>query len=181
MDTNVKKFKYSTVKKLLCVLVCAITFFFALKIGITAVFTAVYLQDEYNTPQNAQSTVLTDWTASHSFYRAFVNDIVSVKDIVSNETDIAEITQKLVEAKQDYIASALEEAEKLKAAAAETARQQETQPYYDSDNGENITEPVEEITYYSDAYRNNSASVRITVNNSTVGYFDVFINGVHVS
>ena len=45
LDTNVKKFKYSTVKKLLCVLVCAITFFFALKIGTTAVFTAVYLQD----------------------------------------------------------------------------------------------------------------------------------------
>lgn len=176
LDTNVKKFKYSTVKKLLCVLVCAITFFFALKIGTTAVFTAVYLQDEYNTTQDARSTVLTDWTASHSFYWAFGNDIASVKDLVSNESDTAEITQKLVEAKQDYIASALEEAEKLKAAAAKTARQQETQPYYDSDNGENITEPVEEITYYSDAYRNNSASVRITVNNSTVGYFDVFIN-----
>ena len=175
LDTNVKKFKYSTVKKLLCVLVCAITFFFALKIGTTTVFTAVYLQDEYYTSQNAQSTVLSDWTASRSFYHAFRNDISSIKDLVSYEADIAETNQKLLLAKQGYIESALKEVEKLKAAATETAKQQQAQQYYDGED-EDITEPVEEITYYNSDYLNSSASVRITINNRTVGYFDVFLN-----
>ena len=175
LDTNVKKFKYSTVKKLLCVLVCAITFFFALKIGTTTVFTAVYLQDEYYTSQNAQSTVLSDWTASRSFYHAFRNDISSIKDLVSYEADIAETNQKLLLAKQGYIESALKEVEKLKAAATETAKQQQAQQYYDGED-EDITEPVEEVTYYNSDYLNSSASVRITINNRTVGYFDVFIN-----
>ena len=175
LDTNVKKFKYSTVKKLLCILVCAITFFFALKIGTTTVFTAVYLQDEYYTSQNAQSTVLSDWTASRSFYHAFRNDISSIKDLVSYEADIAETNQKLLLAKQGYIESALKEVEKLKAAATETAKQQQAQQYYDGED-EDITEPVEEITYYNSDYLNSSASVRITINNRTVGYFDVFIN-----
>ncbi len=175
MDTNVKKFKYSTVKKLLCVLVCAITFFFALKIGTTTVFTAVYLQDEYYTSQNAQSTVLSDWTASRSFYHAFRNDISSIKDLVSYEADIAETNQKLLLAKQGYIESALKEVEKLKAAATETAKQQQAQQYYDGED-EDITEPVEEVTYYNSDYLNSSASVRITINNRTVGYFGVFLN-----
>lgn len=175
LDTNAKKFKYSTVKKLLCILVCAITFFFALKIGTTTVFTAVYLQDEYYTSQNAQSTVLSDWTASRSFYHAFRNDISSIKDLVSYEADIAETNQKLLLAKQGYIESALKEVEKLKAAATETAKQQQAQQYYDGED-EDITEPVEEVTYYNSDYLNSSASVRITINNRTVGYFDVFLN-----
>ena len=142
LDTNVKKFKYSTVKKLLCILVCAITFFFALKIGTTTVFTAVYLQDEYYTSQNAQSTVLSDWTASRSFYHAFRNDISSIKDLVSYEADIAETNQKLLLAKQGYIESALKEVEKLKAAATETAKQQQAQQYYDGEDEDKLHDGI---------------------------------------
>ena len=147
MDTNAKRFKYSTVFKVLCVLICFSSFFAALKIGMTAVLTAIYVNDSYS-PDGVFTDVdeVTDWTANYSFLNVFRSDVCSVRQEVMYEHDVAQMRKTLSDSRQGYIDEAVKISERLAKEKAEDEKKygeyETTTLYYgDEDGGEYYEEP----------------------------------------
>ena len=151
MDTNVKKFKYSIVFKILCVVISFASFFVALKIGLTAVLTAIYVNDAYS-PNGAFADVseTTDWTANYSFLRIFGSDVRSVRQEVMYDTDVAQMRKTLTDSRQGYIDEAVKISERLakeKADAEKKYKEYETTTVYYGDEGDEEYYEEPETTY----------------------------------
>ncbi|MCM1114116.1 MAG: hypothetical protein NC397_01320 [Clostridium sp.] len=70
MDTNAKKYKYSPITKLLCIILAAITFTAASGLGALTVLSVLYNDTSKNT--------INVWTDSDEFQNYFSQDISSV-------------------------------------------------------------------------------------------------------
>lgn len=66
MDTNVKKFKNSALTKVICVVLCIVTFAFASGLTAAGVLSIIYVNDEGGAEQ---------WSQSNTFQRVFINDL----------------------------------------------------------------------------------------------------------
>lgn len=153
MDTNVKRFKYSIVFKLLCVIISFASFFVALKIGLTAAFTAIYINNAYSPNGTfSEANEAVDWTANNSFLNVFSSDVRSVRQAVMYDTDVAQMRKLLADSRQDYIDKAVEISERLAKEKAEDEkkyREHETSTeYYGDEDGEYYEDY--ETTYVND-------------------------------
>ena len=135
MATNAKKFKYSSFIKILCVVLCAVTFFMAVRTGVLTVLSFAYEED--NAFSAEQSGKMTDWTQSESFYSQFVNDALYTVTKVTYDKDYKATEKKLLENKDKIITEAYKQALQLKA---------ENQKEYEADNYSD----EEEFDEYSD-------------------------------
>lgn len=76
MDINAKKFKYSSLKKIICILICAVTMLGSVSMGANLFFTLEYCNGEK----------VTSFTESRSFRHYFVNDVTEkVNSITESE------------------------------------------------------------------------------------------------
>lgn len=139
LDTNVKEFKYSTFNKILCVILCLVTFIGASGLGILS---AMSIAD---TPYDSESMNENDWTNRMSFYRTFRNDANSISSDLTYSLDVNDITKKLLKNKQKYIDEAYKEVLALRAQAEQEA--QNNSEYYD----ETDYDGYEEVTTQNDA------------------------------
>lgn len=76
LDINAKKFKYSSLKKIICILICAVTMLGSVSMGANLFFTLEYCNGEK----------VTSFTESRSFRHYFVNDVIEkVTSITESE------------------------------------------------------------------------------------------------
>lgn len=140
MATSAKSFKYSKIFKIICVAVCFITFAVAARIGVTALFTAVYMNDAYY-PGASVAAVESgnDWTANYSFHRALSSDIHAARTSIMYDYDVAEFRETLADSRQGYIDEAVKISEQLAREKAEDEKkygEPETTTGYYGDGGE---------------------------------------------
>lgn len=75
LDINAKKFKYSSLKKIICILICAVTMLGSVSMGANLFFTLEYCNGEK----------VTSFTESRSFRHYFVNDITEKVNSVTED------------------------------------------------------------------------------------------------
>lgn len=80
LDINVKKFKYSSLKKILCILICAVTLLGSISMGINLVFTFEYCGGEE----------VTNFTESQPFQDEFIRNVVTQVDSVTEDSIMQE-------------------------------------------------------------------------------------------
>lgn len=80
LDINVKKFKYSSLKKILCILICAVTLLGSISMGINLVFTFEYCGGEE----------VTNFTESPPFQDEFIRNVVTQVDSVTEDSIMQE-------------------------------------------------------------------------------------------
>lgn len=83
LDINAKKFKYSSLKKIICILICAVTLLGSISIGTNLFLTLDYCSGEK----------VTSFTESQSFRRYFTNDVLERVNAVT-EGDIIQAHRK---------------------------------------------------------------------------------------
>lgn len=183
MDTSAKKFKYSKIFKIICVLVSFVCFFAALKIAVTAIITAVYINDAYLPSSSASINEMTDWTANHSFLRAFNSDVYSVRRLVMYDYDVSQIRETLAASRQSFIDEAVKKSEQLALKKAEDevkqAQYETTTLYYGEENDDyyeenEVTQPYSEsyiIENYND--ENYTYEMPVQINNSTIASIQI--------
>lgn len=86
LDINAKKFKYSSLKKILCILICAVTLLGSISIGTNLFLTLDYCSGEK----------VTSFTESQSFRHYFTNDVLERVNAVT-EGDIIQAHRKDME------------------------------------------------------------------------------------
>lgn len=86
LDINAKKFKYSSLKKIICILICAVTLLGSISIGTNLFLTLDYCSGEK----------VTSFTESQSFRRYFTNDVLERVNAVT-EGDIIQAHRKDIE------------------------------------------------------------------------------------
>ena len=86
LDINAKKFKYSSLKKIICILICAVTLLGSISIGTNLFLTLDYCSGEK----------VTSFTESQSFRRYFTNDVLERVNAVT-EGDIIQAHRKDME------------------------------------------------------------------------------------
>ena len=112
MATNAKKFKYSSIFKIICVILCAATFFMAVRTGVLTVLSFIYEEDA---PFSAeQSGKMTDWTQSESFYSQFTKNALNAVSNVTYDEDYKNTKNKLLENKDKIITEAYKKVLDLK-------------------------------------------------------------------
>lgn len=112
MATNVKRFKYSSFFKILCVVLCALTFFMAVRIGVLTVLSFAYEEDDaFSTEQSGK---MTDWTQSESFYSQFTKNALNAVSNVTYDEDYKNTKNKLLENKDKIITEAYKKVLDLK-------------------------------------------------------------------
>ena len=141
MATNAKKFKYSSFFKIICVILCALTFFMAVRTGVLTVLSFVYEED--NAFSSEQSGKMTDWTQSESFYTQFVNDALYAVSRVTYDEDYKAIKKRLTDNKDKIITSAYKEVVNLK---NESQKEYEADYYSDYEEDEYSDDEPETTT-----------------------------------
>ncbi|MBQ9531004.1 MAG: HAMP domain-containing histidine kinase [Eubacterium sp.] len=107
-----KKFKYSSVVKIICALLCGLTFFMAVRTGVFTVLSFVYEGDERR--GSAQSEKLSDFTQSDDFFGQFSSDAVNAVSPVTYDEDYKITTKKLLDNKEKIVEKAYKQVLKLK-------------------------------------------------------------------
>lgn len=80
LDINAKKFKYSSLKKILCILICAVTLLGSVSMGINLAFTLEYCGGEE----------VTNFTESQPFQDEFIRNVVMQVDSVTEDSIMQE-------------------------------------------------------------------------------------------
>lgn len=80
LDINAKKFKYSSLKKIICILICAVTLLGSVSMGINLVFTLEYCGGEE----------VTNFTESQPFQDEFIRNVVTQVDSVTEDSIMQE-------------------------------------------------------------------------------------------
>lgn len=80
LDINAKKFKYSSLKKIICILICAVTLLGSVSMGINLYFTLEYCSGEK----------VTNFTESQPFQNEFVINVVTRVNSVTEDAIIQE-------------------------------------------------------------------------------------------
>ena len=112
MDTNVKKYKYSSVNKIICAVLCALTFFMAVRTGALTVLSFVYEEDSYISSDKSEK--ISNWTESDSFYNQFASDAAKAVSPVTYNDDYKRATKKLLDNKEKIVEEAYKQVVKLK-------------------------------------------------------------------
>ncbi len=100
MATNVKKFKYSLLCKILCALLCSITFFGAVYCGFLSFDSVTY---------NVENEDCEAWTDTEAFYYDVYFDASNALSTATYTNRVAEV-QKIVESKRESVISQFETA-----------------------------------------------------------------------
>lgn len=95
LDTNAKKFKYSTFNKILCVIICLATFACSAKLITGEVMSFVY--DEKPISKSSQTK---DWTSTSTFRNLLGNDLNKIYEITISSSERARL-KRLGEQKKD--------------------------------------------------------------------------------
>ena len=181
MATNAKKFKYSSIFKIICVLLCAATFFFAVKLGVLATLSFVYEEDAYTKPE--QSDKMTDWTQSDIFFSELSRDAGYAIKGVAYDENYKIVKNKLLQNKEKILKSAYKQILNLK---------NENNKYFDEeDTGdyEGIDEPDEDSEQTTAAVQGEPKTTEINIEsfekyNSSApleDYFSIVIDGSYYS
>lgn len=93
LDINVKKFKYSSLKKILCILICAVTLLGSISMGINLVFTFEYCGGEE----------VTNFTESQSFRHYFTNDVIDRVSAVTEGDGVQEHKNDMERHRKDAV------------------------------------------------------------------------------
>lgn len=93
MDINAKKFKYSSLKKILCILICAVTLLGSVSMGINLAFTLEYCSGEK----------VTSFTESQSFRRYFTNDVIDRVSAVTEGDGVQEHKNDMESHRRDAV------------------------------------------------------------------------------
>lgn len=104
MDTNVKKFKYSTFNKILCVIICLATFAGSARL-ISGMFFSVMYQEE---PIVEAEKIEHPWTATVDFRNLLNNDLSKIYENTIRDAEKARIKKEAYAIKEGVIAKALE-------------------------------------------------------------------------
>ncbi len=155
MATNAKKFKYSSICKILCVILCAVSFFFAVKIGVLAVLSFVYEEDSYSKPE--QSDKMTDWTQSDIFFSELSRDAGYAIKGVAYDEDYKIVKNKLLQNKEKIVKSAYKQVVNLK---------NENKKHFDAEdvgNYEGIDEPDEDSEQTTAAVQGEPETTEINI------------------
>jgi len=181
LATNAKKFKYSSICKIICVLLCAVSFFFAVKIGVLTVLSFVYEEDAYSKPE--QSEKMTDWTQSDIFFSELSGDAIYAIKGVAYDDDYKIAKNKLLENREKILNSAYKQVVNLKNNNKEFFDAEDTGDY------EGIDEPDEDFEQTTAAIQGEPETTEINIesfekyNNSgpLEDYFGIEIDGVYYS
>lgn len=133
MDTSAKKFKYSVFNKILCVLICLLTFLGSVWYAVKTVIAVYY--DEVGFSKNSD---LSDWTDSKDFYWLFDDDCRYICSNATRKLDGQELREDLIADKSRIVEDAYKQVLKLK-------KQVKDDPiieYYYNDEGEEETKVV---------------------------------------
>ena len=180
MATNAKKFKYSSFFKIICVILCAITFFMAVRTGILTVLSFVYEED--NAFSSEQSGKMTDWTQSESFYTQFVNDALYAVSRVTYDEDYKAIKKRLTDNKDKIITSAYKEVVELK---NESQKEYEADNYSDYEEDEYSDDEPETTTMINQASSEKTTALyqeefeNYNKENPRERIFEIQINGTY--
>jgi signal transduction histidine kinase len=167
LDTNAKKFKYSSFFKIICVILCAVTFFFACKTGILTVMSYVY-EKEF------ASSTSGDWTASRAFEDRFATDASIAALNTTHEQDYDDAVKTLKANKDKIIDKAYAASQELKKQVIADYEHEaaETADYYEYDeNGEPVGEPITTQT----TALSEEALEQINKERATADYIDIEI------
>ena len=93
MDTSAKNFKYSKLKKLICLALCFITML--ISTGLAVVCTMAYTYDDGKIPENPAD--------SSAFRSEFVSDISYVNQNIQNQINKDTLAEKLAERRNDIV------------------------------------------------------------------------------
>ena len=155
MATNAKKFKYSSFFKIICVALCAATFFTAARTGILTVLSFAYEEDAaFSTEQSGK---MTDWTQSESFYNQFTNSALYAVTRVTYNEDYKAIKKRLTDNKEKIITSAYKHAVNLK---------NEYQKDYEVNIDSEESEEYDEYVRYSDEESETTTAINQAAENS---------------
>lgn len=137
MDTNVKKFKYSTINKIICIVLCLLTFCIGSWYAVLSATAVIYKIE--GTYKKAEST--DDWTNSQGFYRLLSAYSANAIGLVNETKDIAYLEQQYEDNKEKYIDEAYNKVLSLKKRAEEKAVYN-----YEYENSEEFYDDEDETT-----------------------------------
>ncbi len=144
MQENLSKFKYSSICKILCVILAFVTFAFSAWHGVLALTSIFYKVDGvYSETENTD-----DWTNSMPFYRLLMNDALACGYQLTNKDEINYYTKYFNENKQKYVDEAFEQVKILKREAKDNA-EYDYNEYYDEELGEVVEESTTFIDYFN--------------------------------
>ncbi len=169
LDTNAKKFKYSSAVKIICAVLCAITFFTAVRIGIITVLSFVYEEDSYIVSDKSER--ISNWTDSDSFYNQFVSDATNAVLPVTYDAEYKSATKKLLDNKKEIVEEAYKQVVNLKS--------ENQQDYYlDTSDDEYENETHQTTVLNAEQQKQFEA-----YNSSTpiYDYFSISVNGTYYS
>ena len=169
MDTNVKKFKYSSINKIICAALCALTFFTAARTGIIAVLSFVYEEDKYISSEH--SGKMTDWTQSDSFFNQFANDATSAVSPVTYDDDYKRALKKLLDNKDKIVEKAYKQVVVLK----NDYKNEYYADFYDEDYDEYEDEALQTTVVNSIQFEAYNSS------DPTIDYFSITLDGIFYS
>ncbi|MGN1328855.1 MAG: sensor histidine kinase [Eubacterium sp.] len=104
LDTNVKKFKYSTFNKILCVIICLATFAGSARL-ISGMFFSVMYQEE---PIIEAEEIENSWTATVDFRNLLNNDLSKIYDSTVRDAEYERYKKLIAEKKDEAVQKALE-------------------------------------------------------------------------
>lgn len=166
MDTNVKKFKYSILTKIICILLCAITFLFGSYYAALSVVTIAYNVDNERYSNKADSN---DWTNSYSFYSLMWRNCSARAFDTTRQNDVERLYKIYLENKTKYI----DEVNKLVLQARKRAEEnaefedyEDYEDYEDIDNETVVHSTVVNYYDYTDTYY-------LTIDGISICEFDI--------
>ncbi|MGN1419912.1 MAG: sensor histidine kinase [Eubacterium sp.] len=104
LDTNVKKFKYSTFNKILCVIICLATFAGSARL-ISGMFFSVMYQEE---PIVEAEKIEHPWTATVDFRNLLNNDLSKIYENTIRDAERVRYKKLIAEKKDEAVQKALE-------------------------------------------------------------------------
>jgi len=126
LDTNVKEFRYSVWTKIICIILCFVSFVGAAGLSLAAVTTSIYV---------AESDSMSSWTDSSMFRQSFLNDTASIVSNAYASTRTAQLRKQF----EDNRARVLDEAYKQYLEQRGLIKNQETYEEEDIDDNTVVT------------------------------------------
>lgn len=147
MESNFSKFKYSYINKIICVILCLVTFLIG---SFYAVLSATSIVYKFDSIYSGKSQATDDWTNSFAFYRLLYSYSTQSVLTATERQNIEYLQNKYEKNKEKYIDEAYNIVLNLKK-EAENNPDVDVNSYYDETRDEYVTETT---TYYN--YQNHT-------------------------
>lgn len=125
LDTNVKSFKYSKANKIICVILCIVTFFSSMLLGITSILVNTYNENCFD------KGISDNYMDSSEFQLSFRSDIYEVVNDVCAFAINAQIRKELNAKKEEVVEQAYNEYKRI-----ESYIRADNEPTYDENTGD---------------------------------------------